>query len=1096
MKKLILVGCLIIAISAMFALKFDPHYFQSKTIITAFSKQAIGNDTGIIKYTMQNGVVYTGMESFDELAAEYQFVEMKQMHPYVKVPTWNDNGVYLQNLYRVILASDDNIDKAVAALNKDKNVIYAELETINRTKMVPNDPLLPQQYVHPRILSFDAWDYTTGSYDVKVAITDSGVKWNHPDLRNNIWINPAEAPGMTIDWDAGTISGGDNLDAGEGGGKRDDLLGWDFYDNDNNPIQNYVTNDHGTHVAGCAGAVGGNEIGVVGTSPVVSIISCKGAPSNSPSQGIAYGYDQIKYASEIGADIINASWGGPGSGAYANNIINYATALGSLVVTAAGNDNEEHNANYQDYPADCTNALCVASTGQHDVKSNFSDYGDPVDICAPGEGILSTIIRNHGYDAYSGTSMASPNVAGVAALVKSMHPDLTPMQIMDRLMFSSDYIYDKNPNYMNKLGAGRVNAFAAVMYDLIPYVTVDDTKIEEYEGDGDGVPNPGEKIRLKVSLNNYMDMMTGLAWRTAENLQATLTSSHPGITIIQGSTTFGSLVAGATLWNNSTPFIFKAASNISSEPIPFELNLSANQDSDYPYEHTVPFTVNLSNHQAGWPAITGGAANSSPILWNMDHDPDPELIFSDHLGNVLVLKKDGHTQVPGFPLNLGANVVGSIAMTHYGNNGELGFAACLQNNHIVFFDANGQVIFDSPAGSNLRTGCVIASLDNDSNSQIIVATQTGNVVVLDTQGNFRPNFPASVGGVVLAPPAIADLNNDGRNEIIVATMTGQTGQLHALDSQTGQNISGFPVSIAGGTQNPITIANLDSDPYPEIIIATNNAGKLLAYNHDGTLHFSKDVDGAIRGGAVIADVNSSGSKKIVLVTNSGKVYFINPDGTNMPNTPVSIGCNVECTPVVAKFDGDNYAGVIFGDINGMLHSVRADGTESPNFPIYIGGNLKVSAALGDIDNDNDIDIVIPTDRGFAVIDIKRPAQSYEWRCFMGTYNRAGNVFQPTSEDDPVLPVFTTTLNGNYPNPFNPSTTINFSLENEAQVSLNIYNQRGQKVCELLNDKMPAGNHHLTWNGTDANGNSVSSGVYYYRMQSGNYTSTRKMIMMK
>lgn len=1096
MKKLIIVGCLIMAISAMFALKFDPYHFQSKTIITAFSKEAIGNDTGIIEYTTQDGVVYTDMKSFNELAREYQFVEMKQMHPYVKVPTWNDNGVYLQNLYRVILASDDNIDAAVEALNKDKHVIFAELEAINRTKMVPNDPLLPQQYVHPRILSFDAWDYTMGSYDVKVAITDSGVKWNHPDLRSNIWINPAEAPGMYIDWDAGTITGGDNQDAGEGGGKRDDLIGWDFVENDNNPIQPYVSNDHGTHVAGCAGAVGNNEIGVVGTSPIVSLISCKGAPSNAPSQGVQYAYDQIKYSGEVGADIINASWGGPGNGAYPNSIVNYVTALGALVVTAAGNDNLEHTSSYQDFPADCTNALCVASTGQHDVKSNFSDYGDPIDICAPGEGILSTIIRNHGYDSYNGTSMASPNVAGVAALVKSMHPELSPAQLMDRLMFTSDYIYDKNPNYINKLGAGRVNAFAAVMYDLIPNVSVEDTMVEEHEGDGDGVPNPGEKIQLKVLLSNYMDMMTGLSWRTAENLQATLSTSHPGISVIQDQATYGNLVAGSQIWNNSTPFIFETAANLPSEPIHFELNLSANQGSNYPFNHTVPFTVSLSNHQAGWPAITGGASNSNPIIWNIDSDPYPELIFGDHQGNVIVLKKDGQTQAPGFPLNLGANIIGSIAMTQYGNNGGIGFAAALQNNHIVFFGPNGQIIFDTPTGHNMRAGCLITSLENDNNNQIVAVSQNGNLTVLDTQGNFRPNFPTSLGGLVLAPPAIADLNNDGRNEIIVAVMTGQTGQLHAIDAQTGQNISGFPVSMIGGTQNPITIANLDSDPYPEILIATNNAGKLLAYNHDGTLHFSKDVSGNIRGGAVVADVNSDGVKEIILVTNSGNVYFLNPDGTDLPNTPISISSTVESTPVVAKFDGDNYAGVIFGDANGYLHSVRADGTESSNFPIHLGGNLKVSASLGDIDRDNDIDIVIPTDKGFAVIDIKRPAQSYEWPCFMGTYNRGGNILQPTNEDDNVLPVFNTALNGNYPNPFNPSTTISFSLKEKAQVSLNIYNQRGQKVHTLLNGKMPAGNHHLTWNGTDDNGNSVSSGVYYYKMQSGNYTSTRKMIMMK
>lgn len=124
------------------------------------------------------------------------------MHPYVKDPSWNDNGLYLQNTYRLTLASDDNIDEAVEALSNDKNLIYAELEGIVRSKFVPNDPLIVQQYVHNLIRSYDAWDYIQGSHNVKVAITDSGVKWNHPDLRGNIWINPDEAPGMTINWDA------------------------------------------------------------------------------------------------------------------------------------------------------------------------------------------------------------------------------------------------------------------------------------------------------------------------------------------------------------------------------------------------------------------------------------------------------------------------------------------------------------------------------------------------------------------------------------------------------------------------------------------------------------------------------------------------------------------------------------------------------------------------------------------------------------------------------------------------------------------------------------------------------------------------------
>ncbi|MCB5228541.1 MAG: S8 family serine peptidase [Candidatus Cloacimonetes bacterium] len=1091
MKKLIFLMTLIIAFGAIYAVKFDPDFFQSKTIIACFDKASIGNDTGKIEYSVRDGVVSTGMESFDELAIKYRIVDMQQMHPYVKVPTWHDGAIYLQNHYRLYLDSNDHIDAAVNAIHKDFNIVYAELEGINRSKYTPNDPMLTSQYVHPRIRSFEAWDYVLGSYEVKVAITDSGVKWNHPDLRANIWINPAEAPGMTINWDSGTISGGDGQDAGEGGGKKDDLIGWDFVGNDNNPIQNFAANNHGTHVAGCAGAVGDNGIGVVGTSPIVSIISCKGAPDNVPSTGIQYGYDQIKYSAEVGADIINASWGGPGQGAYPNSIVNYATALGALVVTAAGNSNLEHTSSYQDYPADCTNALCVAATDQNDIKADFSDFGYTIDICAPGVSIMSTIIAGNSYEALSGTSMASPVAAGVAALVKALHPNMTPAQLTQRLKMTSDYIYELNPGHVDKLGAGRINAYAATMYDKIPYVTIEDTNIEELAGDGDGIPNPGESIKLRLSLNNFLDPYTGLAWQPATGVQAVLSSNYPGVTVSSNTASFGNLSPGSTMWNNSEPFVFETIAGLPSEPIPFELTVTANQNSDVPFTKTLPFNVSLSNVQAGWPVNIGGAANSSPIIMNLDNDPQREVVFSDHVGNVNILKPDG-SQLAGFPLNLGSNVVGSIAMSDINNDGIKEFAACLQNNTITLFNQNAEILFSVPAGGSLRNGVVIASLAKDSNHQLIANTQNGSVVVLDTSGNHYPNFPVSVGGALLGPPAVADLNNDGFNEIIVATLNGQ---LHALDSRSGQNIAGFPITMPGGSPNPITIANLDSDPYPEIIVTTST-GQIVAYKHNGNQVFQKSADGPIKTGAVVADVNSNGQKEIIVISNSGAVYFLNPDGTDLPNTPVSVNQAVECTPVVAKFDGDAYAGVIFGDTNGRLHSVRADGTQSPNFPITIGGNLKVSAALSDIDLDNDIDIVIPNDTGYYVIDIKRPAQSYLWYCYLGTYNRGGNIYQATPADDPVVPAISTGLIGNYPNPFNPSTTISFSLQHKAPVEISIYNQKGQKVHQLYNNELPAGEHSLVWNGKDDNGNQAASGVYYYRMKSGTYTSSRKMIMMK
>ncbi len=1092
MKKLTLLILLSIALSAMFAIKFDPDYFHSRSVIACFTKDAVGNDTGKIDWSLQNGHVLTGLASFDELAAQFQIVVLEQLHPYVKVPTWNDNGIYLQNTYRLTLASDERIDAAVAALAKDPNLIYAELEGINRSKFVPNDPMVTQQYVHTRVQSYDAWDYIQGSETVLVAITDSGVKWNHPDLRENIWVNPAESPGMTINWDAGTITGGNGTDAGEGGNKIDDLVGWDFYNNDNNPIQTYASNDHGTHVAGCAGAVGNNAIGVVGTSPIVSILSCKGASNTSPSQGISYAYDQIKYSAEMGAHIINASWGSPGSGAYPNSIVNYATALGALVVTAAGNENMEHNASYQDYPADCTNALCVASTGQNDIKSSFSDYGDPIDICAPGEGILSTIIAGNGYDAYDGTSMASPVAAGVCALVKALHPELTPAQLMNRVMMTSDYIYEANPTYMGKLGAGRINAFTATMFDKIPNITVDDTMVQEFDGDGDTIPNPGETITLKVSLNNYLDPFTGLAWLTATGLTATLTTSYPGVTIIDDSASYGNLTPGSTMWNNSQPFKIQTVASLPSEPIPFELVVAANADAAFPYNKTLPFNVELSLLQAGWPLALGGASTSSAIIHSIDANPDKEIIFGDPSGNIYAVKENGDV-VSGFPITVGCAVVGSIAMGDVDNNGVKDFAASLQNNNIMLFGPSGNTLWTAPAGGTLRNGPVIADLANNNQSKVIAVTQTGSLVVLNGDSTPYPNFPVALGGACLGTPAVADLNGDGIHEILVATLNGS---LHAINSATGINLPGFPVTMEGGSQNPITIANLDTDVHPEIIVTTSTAGYVLAYNHDGSVFFQKNTGGQIKTGAVVADVNNDGNDEIIVINSAGIVNVFNPAGTDLPGTPINVNQAVDCTPTVAYFDGDNQAGIIFGDTNGYVHSVRLDGTESANFPIRINGNVKTSAALSDIDLDGDLDIVIPNDASYFVIDVKRAASNIAWPCFLGGYNRAGNTFQYTPVTDDTTPGLNTALKGNFPNPFNPSTQISFELASPGAVSLEIFNQKGQLVKRLLDAELPAGAHTTAWNGCDDNDSPVSSGVYFYRMRSGKFSSTRKMVLMK
>ncbi|MDD2332402.1 MAG: T9SS type A sorting domain-containing protein, partial [Candidatus Cloacimonetes bacterium] len=175
---------------------------------------------------------------------------------------------------------------------------------------------------------------------------------------------------------------------------------------------------------------------------------------------------------------------------------------------------------------------------------------------------------------------------------------------------------------------------------------------------------------------------------------------------------------------------------------------------------------------------------------------------------------------------------------------------------------------------------------------------------------------------------------------------------------------------------------------------------------------------------------------------------------------------------------------------------RSDGTQSPNFPVTTSGNIKTSPVLGHLDSDGDLDIIFPNDTGIIALDIKRISEDIIWKCFLGNYNRSGNVYQTTPVVEENTPEIVTALGLNYPNPFNPSTTITYSLKNPGKISLAIYNLKGQLVRNLIHQDMPAGNHQITWNGLDNNGSKASSGIYLYKFQADGVSQSKKMIMLK
>ncbi|MGH3079692.1 MAG: S8 family serine peptidase [Gaiellaceae bacterium] len=350
----------------------------------------------------------------------------------------------LSGLVRVRLEPGTSVEAAAAAFERRSDVRYAQPNHRFRIAATPNDPDFPQLWGLRKIDAPTAWDTRTDSSAVTVAVVDSGVDYTHPDLTDNIWLN--DDP----------IDGVDN----DGNGKVDDLRGWDFANGDNNPMDD---NGHGTHVAGTIGARGHNGVGVTGVNWRVNLMAMKAGDQDGALLE-SWIVGAFQYACANGAKVINGSFGGYGD--VPQGMFDAVNACpGALFVFAAGN---EANNNDVDPAWPCSlsspNILCVAATNSSDERAPFSNYGvNTVDLAAPGVDILSTVPGST-YDSWPGTSMASPHVAGAAALLLAERQSLSATDLRRALLLAAD----ARPALTGLLATGaRLNVRRALSQEVV-----------------------------------------------------------------------------------------------------------------------------------------------------------------------------------------------------------------------------------------------------------------------------------------------------------------------------------------------------------------------------------------------------------------------------------------------------------------------------------------------------------------------------------------------------------------------------------------------------------------------------------------------------
>jgi len=336
---------------------------------------------------------------------------------------------------------DAGLAQTAGGLVGRAGIEWAEPNYTVALDLIPNDPdyLARQSAYLQRLEMPSAWDYTTGSPEVIIAVLDTGVDLTHEDLQAGIWTNPGEIPDNGIDDD--------------GNGFVDDVHGWNFAQNNNNPSDDFW---HGTHVAGIAAARTNNGKGIAGTAGGATIMPVKVFP---PPPNVIGTYEDlirgIIYATDNGARVINMSLGATSYSRGEEAAVDYASSHGVVVVAAAGNSWHE---NYH-YPAAHAHAIAVAATDARDQIAGFSTWGDFVDIAAPGVSIWSTVPGNT-YGMGSGTSMATPHVAGLAALILSLNPGLSPAEVRALIENNADDL--GAPGWDPHYGYGRINARRAL----------------------------------------------------------------------------------------------------------------------------------------------------------------------------------------------------------------------------------------------------------------------------------------------------------------------------------------------------------------------------------------------------------------------------------------------------------------------------------------------------------------------------------------------------------------------------------------------------------------------------------------------------------
>lgn len=1035
----------------------------------------------------------------NRLLEKYGVVDLRQWLPHATDRDVVDD-IRLSHIYQATFASEKSMNELTAILQEFRrisDVHSAELESINRiaasqSAYVPSDPYFDRQWYVKKIMADEAWglwrDDIPGDSTIIIGIVDTGIDYLHPDLAGAMFINPGE----DIDGD-GKITEADKNGIDDDGNRYiDDFMGWDFADqnNDVRPPEAGPTYDlsHGSHVAGIAAATADNGIGIAGISFRARILGTKHAKDTDLSDpGLIYAYSGILYCAQMGAKIINCSWGG-GPDFYGKTVLNDVTQnYGAIVVCAAGNSGTDNDSNPH-YPSDYDNTLAVASTNSADKKAYYSNYGSIIDISAPGgEGsgystaIYSTIHDNAGsYIAFQGTSMASPVVAGSLALLKAWFPDSSRDWLINTLLNSADPIDDLNPSYQGKLGSGRVNIYNAIARSVLPSLSVLEFYYEIINDSERSELQPGDSARLFFLIENEE------GWQKADQTILSVRTPSPDITFSDSVAYLGSIAAGDAGFNNEDEIVLHVSADAKYEPFELIVTLQANTASTYTYEESLVLSLQVSLNQSGFPQTA--AAVSVPVtVGNLSGDLRPEIVVAGEDNRCYAYQQDG-SLLDGFPVDLGAYISSAPAMADMDADGYNEIVITTRTGVVQVIRSDGSIILGKAIGEQVFGNIALANMDDDAQLEMVFGTMSRKLHVLKPDGNWLDGFPKDFGSAIEKGLALADLTGDSIPEIIFGLLNKD---LHVITIK-GDSLASFPITLpARVSATPLVIQN-DTD-FHIVVSCTDNQLRII--DATGTVTASYPAGAAITAPAGLSDWDGDGRADIFFGSDNGLIHGITLSGDTLNHFPMQLDGAIKTSPLFADFNNDGRPEIVVTTATGFLYIIDQDGNLLNGFPARLEGALNGSSAIADVDGDGDWEIITGGTIGLHVFDV--PGQKGEhniWQTYLGNNRRTGNYADALTHlaSRPLSrPPVEFRLLSNYPNPFNQSTMITYQLPRAGKVQVTIFNRLGQKVATLFSGNQSAGIQRILWQAP-----TLASGLYICQVRFEQQIRQGKLLLIK